>query len=109
MVICTFIFGAGAVVDGEKGTRLLVVGSKLCKRTGENEYVHTGTVTAIENAGQSKFGIIRGLNVFVPHESSPIDSSLEVGMVHADAWKVTVDFINPNEQIFSIRGVNVRI
>jgi hypothetical protein len=87
-----------------------LVGSELYMHIGNGKYTYTGTVTNVENAGITKFGHIGGnLNIFIPHESSPVDSRLEVGMVHSDARKVTVDFIDPIEQIFSILGVNVRL
>ena len=110
MVECTFIIGEGAVVDGEKGTHLLVVGSHLYKcigNYGDNEY--TGTVTAIEKAGKANFGLLCGITRFIPHDSSPVDSRLTVWPVHSDAWKVTADFIDQEEQIISIESVNVRL
>ena len=110
MVIRTFIIGEGAVVDGEKGTHLLVVGCHLYKcigNYGDNEY--TGTVTAIEKAGKANFGLLCSVTCFIPHDSSPVDSRLTVWPVHDDAWKVTADFIDPNEQIISIESVNVRL
>lgn len=105
MVVRTFIIGEGAVVDGKKGTGPIVVGSRLYKCNGE----HTGTVTAIEKAGKANFGLLCGITCFIPHDSSPIDSRLTVWPVHSDAWKVTADFIDPNEQIISIGSVNVRL
>ena len=112
----SFIIGEGAVIDAlgitRQGKPVIMslppcVGSELYMHIGNNKYTYTGTVTAIENAGRANFGHICGkLNIFIPHESSPIDSRLEVGMVHSDAWKVTVDFI---EQIICICGVNIRL
>jgi hypothetical protein len=110
MVVRTFIIGEGAVVDGENGTKPLVVGSRLykCKGDyGDNEY--TGIVTTIEKAGKANFGLLCGITCFIPHDSSPVDSRLTVWPVHDDAWKVTADFIDPNEQIISIESVNVRL
>lgn len=119
MVVLSFVIGEGAVVDAlginKRGQPRIVsispsVGSELYKSIGNNQYVYIGTVTAIEKAGRTTFGHIGGnLNIFIPHGSSPIDSSLEVGMVHSDAWKVTVDFIDPIEQIICICGINVRL
>ena len=87
------------------------VGSKLYVpiENGNGKYTYIGTVTKVEKAGTSKFGHIGDwLNIFIPHESSPVDSHLEVGMAQGDALKVTVDFIVP-EQIISICGVKVRL
>jgi hypothetical protein len=118
MIRCPFVIGEGAVVDAlgvnQKGQKVIVsippcVGIELYRSIGDGKYVYTGTVTAIEKAGRTTFGHIDGLNIFIPHGSSPIDSSLEVGMVHSDAWKVSVDFIDPIEQIICICGVNVRL
>lgn len=119
MVVLSFVIGEGAVVDAlginNRGQRVIqslppCVGSELYRSIGNNKYVYTGIVTKVENAGKTTFGHIGGnLNIFVPHGSSPIDSSLEVGMVHSDAWKVSVDFIDPIEQIICICGINVRL
>lgn len=118
MVVRIFIIGEGAVVDAlginNRGQRVIqslppCVGSELYRSIGNNKYVYTGTVTKVENAGKTTFGHIRDSDLFIPHGSSPIDSSLEVGMVHSDAWKVTVDFIDPIEQIICICGINVRL
>ena len=119
MVQRTFVFGEGAVVDAlgtdSQGNPVIMslppcVGRKLYRSNGDGTYTITGTVTNVENAGRAKFGHIgENLNIFVPHESSPIDSRLEVGMVHSDAWKVTVDFIDPIEQVICICGINVRL
>ena len=119
MIQRTFIIGERAVVDAlginSQGKPVIqslhpCVGSELYRYMDDGKYICTGTVTAIEKAGQAKFGHIGGkLNIFIPHDSSPIDSRLEVGMVHSDAWKVTVDFIDPIEQIICICGVNIRL
>jgi hypothetical protein len=114
-----FIIGEGAVFDvlahdiyGRPSIMCLPlkVGSRLYRYTDDGNYEYTGTVSAIEYAAIAKFGHIGGdINIFIPHGSSPVDSRLEVGMVHSDALKVTVDFIDPEEQIFSILRVNVRL
>jgi len=118
MIKRTFVIAKGAVADAlgvnQKGQQVIVstplcVGNELYRHIGDGKYVYTGTVTSVENAGITKFDHIRGLNLFIPHGSSPIDSHLEVGMVHSDAWKVSVDFIDPIEQIICICGVNVRL
>ena len=119
MPVRQFIIGKGAVFDvlayDVNGKPVIMclsleVGSRLYKYTGNSKYEYTGTVSAIEDAAKAKFGHIGGnINIFIPHGSSPVDSRLEVGMVHSDALKVTVDFIDPEEQIFSILRVNVRL
>ncbi len=118
MIECTFVIAEGAVVDAlgvnQKGQQVIVstplcVGNELYRHIGNNKYVYTGTVTSVKNAGRTNFGHIKVSDLFIPHGSSPIDSHLEVGMVHSDAWKVSVDFIDPIEQIICICGVNVRL
>lgn len=118
MVTRKFVIGMGAPIDSlgvnKKGHHVIQslspsVGSELYRSIGPQKYVYTGIVTAVVNAGKASFSHIDGLNLFIPHGSSPIDPHLEVGMVHDDAWTVTVDFIDPIEQVICICGVNVRL
>ena len=118
MVVRKFVIGMCAPIDSlgvnKEGQRVIQslppsVGSELYRSFGPQKYEYTGTVTAVVNAGKASFNHIDGLNLFIPHGSSPIDPHLEVGMVHDDAWTVTVEFIDPIEQVICICGVNVRL
>lgn len=105
------IYALGMGVDGKPviTNNPPTVDNQLYVLSEGGKYVYSGIVLSVSRPSKCKFGYIPSLNLFIPHNSSPVNPHLEVVMAFSEAVTVTVEFENPEEQVICICGVNVRL
>jgi len=118
MVQRSFVIGEGAPITAlgvsKDGTPVITnnfptIGDQLYVSSKDGNYIYSGTVLNVSRPSLCKFNWIPSVNMFIPHNSSPVNPHLEVEMAFGDAVTVTVEFEDPQEQVICICGVNVRL